>query len=77
MTLVIVECVDRNNEVFANRDSVRPLRGLWWGLTLPEDIASNQEGKYRESEKKRTGMEMERVPECVTNHFLSQTNVRF
>ncbi len=38
-------CVDKNNETFANRDSVGPLKGLRWGLTLPEDIASDQEGR--------------------------------
>lgn len=47
VTLVIVECVDKNNETFANRDSVGPLKGLRWGLTVPEDIASDQEGRWK------------------------------
>lgn len=42
---MIVECVDKNNETFANKDSVEPLKGLRWGLTLPEDIASDQVGR--------------------------------
>lgn len=46
VTLVIVECVDKNNETFANRDSVGPLKGLRRGLTLPEDIAADRGGRW-------------------------------
>lgn len=43
VTLVIVKCVDENNETFANGDSVRPLKGLRCGLT--DDIKSEQVGR--------------------------------
>lgn len=51
VTLVIVERVDKNNETFANRESVGPLRRLRWGLTLPEDIASDRGGWQRRKGK--------------------------
>lgn len=50
--------MDQNNETFANGDSVGPLTGLTWGLTLPEDIASDQVGGRKErmkSKRKSTG----------------------
>ena len=69
--MIVWECVDKNNETFANRDSVGPLKGLRWGLTLPEDTASDQKGKVKARTKsKETGTETESEPECVTDLFL-------
>lgn len=76
VTLVIVECVDKNNETFANRDSAGQLKGLRRGLTLPQDIESNQEGKWKR-EWKSTGKETKTETECVTNLFPYQTNTSF
>lgn len=59
-------------------ESVGPLRRLRWGLTLPEDIASDRGGTAKEARKsEECGIKTKSEPECVTNHFLSQINTAF
>lgn len=78
VTLVILECVDKNNETFANRSSAGRLKGLRWGLTLPGDIAFDQGGRWKRGWKAKNGQgDQERVEVSVPNVFLCQTNTPF
>lgn len=69
-----LECMDRNDETFANRDSVGLLKGAQVGIDTTS--RSNQEGRWKR-DRKAKNEHWDQEWSRVSQSFLSRTNMQF